>query len=237
MTSTYEKLEGELMKAIIFGPPGSGKGTYASYIQEKLGTIKVSTGDIVREEERKGTELGKIMKKYKDKGILVPDEIIIDALKKRIFQPDCKEKGFILDGYPRTIPQAEALKKITEINIIINLDIPNEIIIDRLSNRRLCRKEGCPGNYNLKYNKPKTPGKCDICDSDLYQRIDDRPDEIAERLREYEKKTQPVLQYLEECYKGKAEWIDFKPRDWNDSPEVNAGQLLEELKKTRFYKQ
>jgi len=127
------------MKAIIFGPPGSGKGTYASIIQEKIGTIKISTGDIVREEERKGTELGKMMKQYKDKGLLVPDEIIIEVLKKRISQPDCIEKGFILDGYPRTIPQAKALDKITPIDVIINLILPNWVIIERLTNRRICK--------------------------------------------------------------------------------------------------
>ena len=136
MTSTYKILETELMKAMIFGPPGSGKGTYASIMGEKLGTIKISTGDIIREEISKDTELGKRMKEYSDRGKLVPDEIVIEALKKRISEPDCVESGFILDGYPRTIPQAEALSKIATIDVVINLNVPDWIIIERLSTRR-----------------------------------------------------------------------------------------------------
>ena len=137
------------MKAVIFGPPGSGKGSYAYIIGEKLGTTKISTGDLIREEIRKNTELGKKMKDYHDRGNLVPDEIVIDILKKRISEPDCIERGFILDGYPRTVQQAEALSKITATDVIINLNVPDWIIIERLSNRRACKE--CDATFNLKY--------------------------------------------------------------------------------------
>jgi len=215
------------MKAIIFGPPGSGKGTYASIIQEKIGTIKISTGDIVREEERKGTELGKMMKQYKDKGLLVPDEIIIEVLKKRISQPDCIEKGFILDGYPRTIPQAKALDKITPIDVIINLILPNWVIIERLTNRRICKNGH---SFNLIYHPPKVPDICDVCGSELYQRSDDKREVVEKRVRVYEEQTKPILDY----YKEKVPFVEIKPEP-KAPPEKNAKKILVMLKEQAFY--
>ena len=218
------------MNAIIFGPPGSGKGTYASILEKKLRIVKISTGDLIREEIKKKTELGTKMKDYSDRGDLVPDEVVIEVLKKRISEPDCAERGFILDGYPRTIPQAESLSKITKINVIINLNIPDWIIIERLSNRRTCRD--CEAIFNVKYVKPKIEGICDKCGGELYQREDDKPEVIRERIRVYQKKTQPVLTY----YKGKITFVEFECDDPDIPPEENAEKILIELKKINFYK-
>jgi len=218
------------MNAIIFGPPGSGKGTYAFILEKKLGIVKVSTGDLIREEIDKNTESGKRMKEYLDKGVLVPDEIATKLLKKRISEPDCVEKGFILDGYPRTIPQAETLSKITEIDVIINLNVPDWIIIERLSNRRTCEK--CGANYNVKYLKPKIEGVCDKCGGELYQRDDDKPEVIRERIRVYQEQTQPLLKY----YKEKIQFIEFECNDPEIPPEENVEKILVELKKLGFYK-
>ncbi len=218
------------MNAIIFGPPGSGKGTYASILEKKLGPVKISTGDIIREEIEKNTELGKKFKDYYDRGELVPDEMVIEALKKRISESDCVEKGFILDGYPRTIPQAEALSKITTIHVIINLNVPDWIIIERLSSRRTCKK--CGTNFNIKYLKPKIEGICDKCDGELYQRDDDKPEVIKERIRVYQKQTRPVLEY----YKGKMQFVEFECSDPGIPPEENVEKILVELKKLGFYK-
>jgi len=218
------------MNAIIFGSPGSGKGTYASILEKKLGIVKISTGDIIREEIDKNTELGKRMKDYYDRGDLVPDDIVIEVLKKRISEPDCVEKGFIFDGYPRTISQVEALSKIAKIDVIINLDVPDWIIIERLSNRRTCKE--CGTNYNLKYLKPKTEGFCDKCGGELYQREDDKPEVIRDRIRVHEKQTQPLLEY----YKGKIPFVEFKCESPDIPPEVNIEKILEGLKKLGFYK-
>ena len=216
------------MNAIIFGPPGSGKGTYASILEKKLGIVKVSTGDIVREEIEKNTELGKRMKDYHDKGELVPDDIVIEVLKKRISEPDYAERGFILDGYPRTIPQAEALSKITKIDVIINLNVPDWIIIERLSNRRTCRE--CEAIFNVKYVKPKIKGVCDKCGGELFQREDDKPEVIRERIRVYQEQTRPVLEY----YKGKIPFAEFVCDSPDIPPEVNVEIILGKLKKMGF---
>jgi len=216
------------MNAIIFGSPGSGKGTYASILEKKLGIVKISTGDIIREEIDKNTELGKRMKDYYDRGELVPDDIVIEALKRRISEPDCVERGIIFDGYPRTIPQAEALSKITKIDIIINLNVPDWIIVERLSNRRTCKE--CGTNYNVKYLKPKIEGVCDKCGGELYQRDDDKPEVIRERIRVYQEQTQPLLAY----YKGKIPFVEFECDSPDIPPEVNAEKILGELNKLGY---
>jgi len=180
------------MKIVLLGPPGSGKGTYASRLTTILGIPHISTGDIVRDEIKAQTELGKTIKEYSDKGELVPDKIINELLAKRLNNPDC-EKGFMLDGFPRTIKQAEALHRISKINLIININVPDEIIITRLSNRIICRK--CGTIYNKLTLKPKKDNICDKCSGDLYQREDDKPKVIQERLNVYRKKTEPLIKY------------------------------------------
>jgi len=180
------------MKIIFLGPPGAGKGTYASRLTPTLKLPHISSGDIVREEIKAQTKLGNLMKEYSDKGKLGPDEIMIKILAKRLKKPDC-EKGCILDGFPRTIKQAKALEKISKIDLVINLNVPDQIIIKRLSNRLTCKK--CGTIYNKLTLKPKKDNICDECGGELYQREDDKPEVIQERLNVYRKKTEPLIEY------------------------------------------
>ncbi len=185
------------MNLILLGPPGSGKGTQAKLIVEKYGIPQISTGDMLREAVAKGTELGKIAKKYMDAGQLVPDEVVIGIVKERLQEPDC-EKGFILDGFPRTIPQAEALDKILEelgkkIDAVINIQVPEEEVVKRIVNRRTCRK--CGAVYHLIYNPPKEDNKCDKCGGELYQRDDDKEETVRQRYKVYKEQTEPLVEY------------------------------------------
>ena len=185
------------MNIILLGGPGAGKGTQAKLIVEKYGIPQISTGDMLREAVKQGTELGKKAKEYMDKGELVPDEIVIGIVKERLKQPDC-EKGFILDGFPRTIAQAEALDKMLEelgkkIDAVINIHVPEEEIIKRIVNRRTCKK--CGAIYHLIYSPPKEPNKCDKCGGELYQRDDDKEETVRERLRVYREQTEPLIEY------------------------------------------
>lgn len=183
------------MNLIILGPPGGGKGTYASRISEEYNIPHIATGDILRREVNEKSELGKKVEDYLDRGALVPDEIVNEIVKKRISEPDCHE-GFVLDGYPRTLAQANALDEVTEIDLVVNLKVSEEVIIDRLTNRRVCRN--CGEIYNLKSMPPEKEGVCDKCGGELYQREDDRPEVIKKRLREYGERTQPVIDFYRE---------------------------------------
>lgn len=194
------------MKAIFLGPPGVGKGTYSTRISARLNIPHISTGDLFREEVKKGSELGKTVSKYMQKGELVPDEITIKVLKDRISKPDCKN-GFILDGFPRTINQAEELGKITTITVVINLDMPDKILVEKLSARRICKS--CGETYNvadinetykgIKFEMPpmlpKNDMKCDKDGGELIQRDDDKEEVIKGRLKVYKKQTQPLIEY------------------------------------------
>ncbi|RLE81824.1 MAG: adenylate kinase [Thermoprotei archaeon] len=183
------------MRLVFLGPPGIGKGSYATEISKILGIPHISTGDIFREEIKKNSELGRVVKQYVERGELVPDEIVIEVVKRRLEQADCK-KGFILDGFPRTLRQAEALDEITKIDLAVNFAAPVETIIERLSGRRICKN--CGAIYHVKFMPPKKPGICDICGGELYQREDDRPDVIRRRLKEYEEKFKPIIEYYED---------------------------------------
>ncbi|MCS7120066.1 MAG: adenylate kinase [Nitrososphaerota archaeon] len=183
------------MRIVMLGPPGSGKGTYASRLTGILGVPHISTGDMVREEISAKTEIGKLIKGYSDRGELIPDAIMLKMLEDRLKKPDV-ERGFILDGFPRTLAQAEALEKISRIDLVLNLNVPDWIIIKRLSNRVVCR--GCGEIYNLLTLKPKREGVCDKCGGELYQRDDDKPDVIQERLNVYRQKTEPLIRYYAE---------------------------------------
>jgi len=212
------------MNLIILGPPGSGKGTYASRLHLRLGMPAIATGDILREIVKEETMLSKKLKGYMSKGELVPDNIVFEVLKERLAKDDSKG-GFILDGYPRTIEQAKALDTFVKIDIIILLIVPEWIIIERLSSRRICRN--CGEVYNIRYLKPKKPGICDKCGGELYQRIDDTPKVIKERLKVYERQTQPLLEY----YKGKVPFVKIKCEDIDLPPEVAVEEILKGLKK------
>ena len=163
------------MKAIIFGAPGAGKGTYSSRLQAKLGVDVIAMGDIFRESVKQNSELGKKVKSYVEKGALVPDDVVVEVLKDRLAKVP-KGKGFLLDGFPRTIEQADTLEGITKLDVILLLDVPDEIIIQRLSSRRICKK--CGAVYNIRFLKPKVEGVCDKCGGELYQRADDNKEVI-----------------------------------------------------------
>lgn len=186
--------KGEFVNLIMFGPPGGGKGTYSSRIGEKYGIPHVATGDIFRGEVSEDSELGKKVKGYLDQGELVPDDVVNEVVKKRLSENDCQD-GFILDGYPRTLPQAEALDEMANIDLVIVLEVSEEVIVNRLSNRRICRK--CGEIYNLKSLPPKEKGICDKCGGELYQREDDKPEVIRNRLEAYRKRTQPLIDFYQ----------------------------------------
>ncbi|HIY27764.1 MAG TPA: adenylate kinase [Firmicutes bacterium] len=183
------------MKLILLGAPGAGKGTQAEVICEKLSIPAISTGNIIREALKSGTEMGKRAKSYMDEGKLVPDEVVIGIIKDRLAQDDCKN-GFILDGFPRTIPQAEALDAMgVVIDRVIDIEVPDDKIVTRMSGRRVCEK--CGASYHLLYKKPQEEGVCGKCGGTLVQRKDDHPDTVKERLRVYHEQTEPLKAYYE----------------------------------------
>jgi adenylate kinase len=183
------------MNAIIFGAPGSGKGTYASRLQAKLGVDVIAMGDIFREIMKEESELGKKVKGYVENGLLVPDNTVNEVLKQRLAKIP-SGKGFILDGYPRTVDQAKTLEKTAKVDVIILLMVPDWVIIERLSSRRICRN--CGTVYNIRFLKPKVEGICDRCGGPLYQRPDDTPEIIKKRIQVYEEQTQPILRLFKE---------------------------------------
>ena len=183
------------MKIILLGAPGAGKGTQAEVICNRYNIPAISTGNIIREALKTGTEMGLKAKSYMESGALVPDEVVIGIIKERIVKDDCKD-GFILDGFPRTIPQAEALDNMgVEIQHVINIDISDEKIINRMSGRRVC--ENCGKPYHLTNLPPKVEGVCDDCNGTLVQRKDDHPDTVLARLAVYHKETEPLADYYE----------------------------------------
>lgn len=188
------------MKIIMLGAPGAGKGTQAKMIAEKYSVPHVSTGDIFRANIKNGTELGKEAKKYMDQGLLVPDELTVKILLDRVAQDDCKN-GYVLDGFPRTIPQAQVLDKALAelddaIDYAINVDVPDENIIRRMGGRRACLT--CGATYHVEHIPPKKEGICDACGSELVLRDDDKPETVKNRLDVYHKQTQPLIDFYEE---------------------------------------
>ncbi len=187
------------MKIIMLGAPGAGKGTQADKIAQKYSIPHISTGDIFRKNIKEGTALGKEAKQYMDEGKLVPDELTVRILLDRVASDDCS-RGYILDGFPRTIPQAEALeKKLGEldddIDFAINVDVPDENIVNRMSGRRACPK--CGATYHIKHIPPKKEGICDECGAELIIRDDDKPETVKNRLKVYHEQTQPLIEYYD----------------------------------------
>ncbi len=185
------------MKIIMLGAPGAGKGTQAKKIAEKYEIPHISTGDIFRANIKNNTELGKKAKAYMDQGLLVPDELTLELIMDRFEQPDCKN-GYVLDGFPRTIPQAEALTKALsenseKIDFAVNVEVPDESIVERMSGRRACLN--CGGTYHIIFNPSKKEGICDKCSSELVLREDDKPETVSKRLKVYHDQTQPLIDY------------------------------------------
>ena len=187
------------MKLILLGAPGAGKGTQAEKICEKLNIPAISTGNIIRAALKNGTEMGLKAKSYMDAGQLVPDEVVIGIIKDRLKDDDCKN-GFILDGFPRTIPQAQALVDMgIDIDKVIDIEVPDEKITKRMSGRRVCSK--CANSYHMEYKKPKVEGICDACGGELVQRRDDAPETVQARLVEYHEMTEPLKGFYEKLGK------------------------------------
>jgi len=204
------------MNLIFLGPPGVGKGTIAKEIVKEKSIPQISTGDLLRAAVKEGSELGKKAKEYMDAGRLVPDDLVINLLKERISKDDCKN-GFILDGFPRTIPQAEALEREVKIDKVLNFKALNETIIQRLSGRRTCKS--CNAIYHLKNIPPKAEGKCDKCGGELFQRDDDKPEAIKKRLEVYQQQTSPLIDF----YKEKGILVDIETE--KPIPEIIADTI------------
>ena len=188
------------MRIILLGPPGAGKGTQAALLVQKLSVPHISTGDIFRQAIGEGTPLGKKAKEYIDQGQLVPDQITVGIVRERVAQDDCRT-GFLLDGFPRTKVQAEALDEIlasmgTALDAVVNLDVPRELLISRLTGRRVCRS--CGATYHLVFSPPAADGICGNCGGELYQRSDDSEETVGRRLSVYEEQTAPLIAYYSE---------------------------------------
>ena len=189
------------MKIILLGAPGAGKGTVAKLLTDFDGSVQISTGDILRAAVKEGTDLGKEAKAYMDRGDLVPDSLIMKIMEARLREDDCRN-GFILDGFPRTIPQAQALKELLKkldvrLDMAVNLDVPKDVILDRLTTRRTCSNPDCQAIYNIKSNPPTPEGTCKKCGSPVIQRDDETEDAIMNRLQTYNDKTAPLISFYE----------------------------------------
>ena len=218
-------LEGFILNLLIMGPPGAGKGTQAETLVKELNITHISTGDMFRAAIKEGTEMGRKAKEYMDEGKLVPDEVVVGMVKERLSQSDCKD-GFLLDGFPRTLPQADALSEtLNDMGIkldgVVNIDVPRENLMERLTGRRVCK--ACGASYHVLFNAPKEEGKC-ACGGELYQRDDDNETTVGERLNTYESQTQPLINY----YKDKDLLLNI-----NGDQQIDAvlKEVLQKLKK------
>lgn len=213
------------MRLILLGPPGSGKGTHGAWLSERYGVPAISTGDILRAAVAAGTELGQKAKDFMNRGLLVPDSLMIDLIEERLREPDCKP-GFLLDGFPRTVPQAEALDGLLDklgwsLDGVLKLDVPEDEIIRRLTSRRVCSQ--CGRIFNLVTDPPLEDGRCPDCGGQVIQRDDDREETVRKRLRVYEEQTSPLVDY----YGARSLLI---PVDGNGAVEEVRGRIVEALR-------
>ena len=213
------------MKLILLGAPGAGKGTQAEIISKSLEIPTISTGDMIREALKNGTEMGKKAKAYMEAGDLVPDEVVIGIVKERLSLDDCKT-GYILDGFPRAIPQAEALDAMgADIDCVIDIEVKDEVIVNRMSGRRVCEK--CGKTYHTENNPSKIEGICDACTGALIQRKDDHIDTVKKRLETYHKETEPLKGY----YEAQGKLIEVEGKDGKGSIEATHALIMEALNK------
>lgn len=213
------------MKIILLGAPGAGKGTQAQFIMNKYGIPQISTGDMLRAAIKAGSDLGKQAKVLMDAGKLVPDDLIIALVKDRVAQPDCA-KGFLLDGFPRTIPQADALKAVgIAIDFVLEFDVPDEVIVERMSGRRVHQPSG--RSYHIVYNPPKVEGKDDVTGEDLIIRADDKPETVLDRLKVYHSTTQPLVDYYKkEADAGKTAYFRLDGTLTVDAVSAKLAEIL-----------
>ncbi|SJZ94053.1 adenylate kinase [Garciella nitratireducens] len=188
------------MRIVLLGPPGAGKGTQAEKIVSQFTIPHISTGDILRKNLKESTPLGLKAKEYMDKGLLVPDALVVEIIKDRLAQEDCV-RGFLLDGFPRTVTQAKDLDNVLKemkisLDAVLNIIVDASLLIDRITGRRICKN--CGATYHVTFNPPKTKGKCDICNGELYQREDDKKETVKKRLEVYTKETQPLIDYYQQ---------------------------------------
>ena len=186
-----------MKKVVLLGPPGAGKGTQATGIAEKYGIVHISTGDIFRSNVKEGTPLGLKAREYMDKGLLVPDSLVCDLVEDRVSKEDCAN-GYLLDGFPRTVFQAEHFdeflkKNGTELDAVVDIEVPEDVLLPRMIGRRVCRKCGQP--YHVQFAPPKQEGVCDICGGEVYQRADDREETVLNRFKVYAEQTAPLIEY------------------------------------------
>ncbi len=197
-----------MKRVVLLGPPGAGKGTQAKRISEKYDVLHISTGDIFRANVKEGTPLGKKAKEYMDKGALVPDELVCDLVEDRLTWDDC-ENGYLLDGFPRTVYQAENFDRFIEgrgheLDLVLDIEVPNEVILPRMAGRRVCR--GCGASYHAVTHPPKVEGVCDLCGGEVYQRDDDAEETVLARLQVYADQTSPLIEYYKKT--GKLAVVD-----------------------------
>lgn len=214
------------MRVLFVGPPGAGKGTQSVMLSRELGLVHIAPGDIFRQEVREGSELGRQVKAYMDRGVLVPDEVTVEVVRKKIMSPEAS-RGFVLDGFPRNLAQARALDDMlgtASLDVVLNLCVPEDEIVARSASRRVCPACGKP--YNLRTDPPRIPGKCDVCGGELVVRDDDKPETVRERLRVYEENTRPLVDYYRD--RGIVEDIDGT----GDPADVFSRVLNRVLKRT-----
>ncbi len=211
------------MKIVLLGAPGAGKGTVAKLLSDDDGSVQISTGDILRAEVKARSPLGEEARAYMDRGDLVPDDLILKMMEERLQRPDC-DKGFILDGFPRTLQQAEALDRLLErlgirLDLVVNLDVPKDVILDRLTTRRTCANPDCQEIYNVKSKPPTADGKCTKCGSPVVQRADETEEAILFRLETYNRKTAPLIGFYEK---------DGRLRNFSS---ISSRETVEEIRK------